>query len=201
MSHAVFISAGVDERNFPPPDYPEFAFVGRSNVGKSSLINLLVGQKNLARTSNTPGKTRLIQHYLFQEKWYFADLPGYGYARVSQAERGRWDRFITRYLLRRNNLLNLFVLLDSRLPLQAIDAGFMDWLKAHRIPYVIILTKTDKLSRNQRERSLAGLRKELAGKDGLAPVLFPVSSITREGRKELLAFMDSAARSWSGVVP
>ncbi|HSV30794.1 MAG TPA: ribosome biogenesis GTP-binding protein YihA/YsxC [Atribacteraceae bacterium] len=201
MTRAQFLSAGWEEHNFPPPIYPEFAFVGRSNVGKSSLINLLVGMKNLARTSNSPGKTRLIQHYCVEEKWYFADLPGYGFARVSKGERGRWDRYITRYLVTRKNLLNLFVLLDARLCLQAVDAGFMNWLMARRIPYVVALTKIDKLSRTKRDHRLACLRKELTGPDGLFPAFFPVSSVTGEGKAELLSFMESAGRSRPSVRP
>ncbi len=165
-------------------------------MGKSSLVNLLMGRKKLARISTEPGKTRLIHHYLVEDKWYLVDLPGYGYARVSRKSREKWARFVADYLLHRSNLVCLFVLLDIRHPLQKIDSEVFRWLHNNGVPFVLVFTKADKLSGNQRARSLASLQRELACEWEESPPLFLTSSVTGEGKGEILTFISRLARSW-----
>jgi GTP-binding protein len=145
ISSAQFIKSSKIFSECPKPNLPEYAFIGRSNVGKSSLINMICGQKKLAKTSGTPGKTQLINHFLINENWYIADLPGYGFAKISKDTRASWEKMITNYLLKRTNLLNTFILIDSRLKPQDIDLEFISWLGTKRIPFSIAFTKTDKL--------------------------------------------------------
>ena len=142
----------------PPPDRPEYAFTGRSNVGKSSLINMLTQRKNLARTSSTPGKTQLINHFLINDEWFLADLPGYGYAKVGREKRKKFRRLVTEYVTGRENLMCLFLLIDARHPALENDHAFMDFLGRQGIPFVIVFTKSDKLSSGQLQKNLKTFR-------------------------------------------
>jgi GTP-binding protein len=165
---------------------PEYAFVGRSNVGKSSLINMLMGKKNLAKTSNTPGKTKLINHFLINDEWYLVDLPGMGYAKVSHKERKSWQSYISEYLWARKNLMNTFMLVDLRIAPQAIDLEFMQLLGTREIPFTIVFTKSDKLTKNELNRNLSHYQRILAeGWEALPPIVV-TSSETRLGREEIL---------------
>ena len=138
----------------PKPNLPEYAFIGRSNVGKSSLINMLTGHKDLAKTSSTPGKTKLINHFIINESWYLVDLPGYGFAKLSKSIKEKWQKMIEDYLSYRENLMCIFVLVDSRLEPQKIDLQFIEWLGTNQIPFSIVFTKTDKISEKQLAKSV-----------------------------------------------
>ncbi len=177
----------------PPPDRAEYAFIGRSNVGKSSLINCLAHKKGLAKTSGRPGKTRLINHFWFDEiadqpksGWYLVDLPGYGYAAVSKTERKKWSKFIEEYLLQRENLMYTFVLLDSRLEPQKIDMEFINWLGSEGLPFVLVYTKSDKLTKNGLAKNLAVYRKKLAETWETLPPQIITSSTEGRGKDEVL---------------
>ena len=159
IKRATFKCSSQQLSQIPRDTLPDIAFIGRSNVGKSSLINLLTGHGSLAKVSGTPGKTRLINHFLIDDRWYLVDLPGYGYARVSKSERGEFSKLITDYVFRSEKMHFLFVLVDSRLEPQAIDLRFIRLLGEHGIPFGIVFTKTDKLSRNQLESSAARYKK------------------------------------------
>ena len=174
----------------PPPALPEYAFIGRSNVGKSSLINMLTQRKGLAKTSQTPGKTQLINHFLINENWYLVDLPGYGYAKTSRTNRGEWERFIRYYLKNRESLQCVFVLIDSRLEPQKVDIDFCAWLGEQGIPFVLVFTKSDKQSKLKTEQTVAAFSKALLGYFEEVPQQFVTSSETRQGRDEILAFID-----------
>lgn len=189
---AIFIKSSVRVEDCPPPDKPEYAFVGRSNVGKSSLINMLVGRKNLAATSSQPGKTRTINHFLVEDRWYLADLPGYGYARVSQQQREQWQHMIASYLSQRPNLLYTFVLLDLRLKPQNIDLRVVERLGQANIPLAIIFTKADKLSKHQRKTHLDHYHTSLSHIWEELPPCFVSSAVDGMGRAELLQFIDSS---------
>src|SRR6187401_3801734 len=158
---ATFVSSFADVAKCPAPDRPEFAFIGRSNVGKSSLINMLVNMRKLAKTSVTPGKTQTINHYLINEKWYLVDLPGYGFASVSKSTREGFGKMIENYVLKRENLYCLFILIDSRLPPQKIDLTFMEWAGSKEVPIALIFTKIDKLKANELQKSLALYKRTL----------------------------------------
>src|SRR5690606_31610731 len=145
IEKAEFVSSHADVGKCPPPDHPEFAFIGRSNVGKSSLINMLSGRKKLAKTSGTPGKTQTINHFMINDAWYLVDLPGYGYASVGREKRAGFGKIIESYVLRRENLYCLFILLDSRHAPQKNDLAFIEWAGTHRIPIALVFTKADKL--------------------------------------------------------
>ena len=168
----------------------EFAFIGRSNVGKSSLINMLTNQKGLAKVSATPGKTRLINHFCINNNWYLVDLPGYGYARVSKNMRGEFSKIITDYVLKCEKMHFLFVLVDSRLEPQKIDLSFIELLGENGIPFGIIFTKTDKLSQAQLNRSIATYKKRLSEVWEELPPMLTSSSEKGSGREEILAFID-----------
>jgi GTP-binding protein len=189
ISKAEFLSSSPDLKQCPKTDLPEFAFIGRSNVGKSSLINMLTDRKNLAKVSQTPGKTRLINHFNINDTWFLVDLPGYGYAKMSKSEKPKLDKMINDYLQRRRSLRLTFLLIDSRHELLAIDSQFMTWLFHNHIPFVIILTKSDKLTRNQLSLNLKLLEKALAGFNP-APVIISTSSIERTGKEEILKIIE-----------
>ncbi len=174
----------------PKPDKPEYAFIGRSNVGKSSLINMLVKSRSLAKISSKPGKTQLINHFLVNESWYLVDLPGYGYAQVPKTEREKWEKFVRQYILRRTNLYCLFVLVDSRHDPQPADLEFMEWLGISRIPFAIIFTKTDKLKPSELDENLARYREVLLQKWEELPPVFDTSSVSGDGREEILNFIE-----------
>ena len=175
----------------PKSDFPEFAFIGRSNVGKSSLINMLSGKTHIAKVSNTPGKTQHINLFDIDGQWNIVDLPGYGYAKSSKANRATWSKMVTSYLTGRDNLSILFVLLDSRLPAQKIDMEFMAFCGQKNIPFVIIYTKADKSSFNQLNKQLAEIQKVLLLSWNTLPEQFITSSSNKTGRDEILDYIDS----------
>lgn len=174
----------------PNDDLKDIAFIGRSNVGKSSLVNMLTGIKGLAKVSGTPGKTRLINHFLINDSWYLVDLPGYGYARVSKSTRGEFSKIITDYVLKCEKLHLLFVLVDSRLEPQKIDLNFIDLLGNNGVPFGIIFTKADKLSQAQLNRNIANYKRTLAESWEELPPMFISSSEKGRGRDEILAFIE-----------
>lgn len=176
----------------PKDDLKDIAFIGRSNVGKSSLVNMLTGVNGLAKVSGTPGKTRLINHFLINDSWYLVDLPGYGYARVSKSTRGEFSKLITDYVLKCEKMHFLFVLVDSRLEPQKIDCNFIELLGQNGIPFGIIFTKADKLSQAQLNRSVKYWKQRLEEQWEELPPMFVSSSEKRTGREEILAFIDEA---------
>lgn len=191
---ARFISSSPDYDKCPPPVMPEYAFIGRSNVGKSSLINMITGQKMLAKISSTPGKTRLINHFLIDESWYLVDLPGYGYAKTSRSNRKQWEESIEKYLKMRKNLMSSFILLDSRLPLQENDRNMINWFGENQMAFNILLTKSDKLTINQLNANLAAIRRELAESWEELPGIILTSAKTKKGREEILAYIEKTNR-------
>lgn len=186
---AEFVISNSDVRKCPAPTLPEFAFIGRSNVGKSSLINALANQKSLAKTSGKPGKTQLINHFLINKKWYLVDLPGYGYAKTSKSKRKKWEAFIEEYLLTRENLYTTFILLDSRLEPQKIDLEFMSWCGENQLPFSMVFTKTDKLSNVELQKNLAAYKREMLKCWEEMPPMFTTSSVSGQGREELLNYI------------
>jgi len=161
IKSAEFICSNTQVSKLPPPLKPEYAFIGRSNVGKSSLINMLVAKKGLAKTSQTPGKTQLINHFYINDTWYLVDLPGYGYARISKSKKEDWDKFIRTYLNKRESLQCVMVLIDSRVPPQKIDIQFCNWLGEKGLSFVLIFTKADKQSSIKTDQTIAAFKKEL----------------------------------------
>ncbi|MBQ6191276.1 MAG: YihA family ribosome biogenesis GTP-binding protein [Bacteroidaceae bacterium] len=182
-------SARVDQ--CPKGDLPEFAFIGRSNVGKSSLINMLTGRAHLAKTSATPGKTILINHFLINKEWFLVDLPGYGYAKRGQQQRDELQRMITGYILRREQMMNLFLLIDSRHEPQRIDLEFIEWLGENSIPFSIVFTKADKLSKGKLAANVKHYLAELSKQWEELPPYFVTSSETKQGKDELLDYIES----------
>lgn len=191
IKKAIFVGSTAQVDKLPPADLPEYAFIGRSNVGKSSLINALTGNRQLAKTSQTPGKTQLINHFKVNDSWYLVDLPGYGFARTSRKTRVSWDKFIRQYLLVRENLQCVFVLIDSRLEPQRLDLDFCCWLGEKGIPFILVFTKADKQSAQQSRLSMDKFRKALLQWFEEVPQCFLTSSETRAGCDELLEFVDS----------
>ncbi len=187
-----FVISSPDVSKCPDVDAPEYAFIGRSNVGKSSLINMLVRRKALAKTSQTPGKTLLINHFSINDgEWYLVDLPGYGYAQRGKAQRDQLQKLIEGYVLDRRQLTNLFVLIDVRHEPQKIDMEFMDWLGEHGVPFSIIFTKADKLSNAAVERNVEAYKNELKLSWEELPKIFITSSEKPRGRDEVLDYIDS----------
>jgi GTP-binding protein len=191
---AEFVISNTQISLCPAPDKPEFAFVGRSNVGKSSLINMLTGRKSLAKISNRPGKTQTINHFIINNSWYLVDLPGYGFASVSQTDRFQWSNMIEQYMLGRENLYCTFILLDARLAPQAKDMDFIQWLGTKSIPLAVVLTKADKLSRNELARSVSLYQTTLLTTWDELPPFFITSSETKTGREELLSFVEQGMK-------
>ena len=183
------------ERECPKTELPEYAFIGRSNVGKSSLINMLTGRKELARTSKSPGKTRLINLFGINKSWYLADLPGYGYAKVSKTERKKWQKMIEDYMMLRPNLVTAFVLIDLRHDLQDIDKEFMDWMGARQIPFAIVFTKADKLKPQQVRSHQQKIRNAMLETWEGIPITFVTSSEKGIGRADLLQYIVELNRS------
>lgn len=181
----------------PPGDKHEFAFIGRSNVGKSSLINMLTNNKNLAKTSSTPGKTLLINHFLVDGKWYIVDLPGYGYARRDKAQRDQLREMIEGYILNRPQMTNLFVLIDSRHDPLPIDLEFMQWLGEHEVPFSIVFTKMDKLGSQAGKQKVAAYCEKLLETWEELPPVFMSSSTDRRGRDEILDYIQSIMKETS----
>ncbi|HYG19424.1 MAG TPA: ribosome biogenesis GTP-binding protein YihA/YsxC [Ohtaekwangia sp.] len=192
ITSAEFISSFADVQKCPPPDKPEFAFIGRSNVGKSSLINMLTGQKKLAKTSVTPGKTQTINHFLINKSWFLVDLPGYGYASVSKSTREGFGKMIERYVRERKNLSCLFILIDPRVAPQKNDLSFITWAGSQGVPLAIIFTKADKLKRNELQKNLKQFENALLAEWEELPPLFVTSSEKRTGRDEVLDFIGQA---------
>jgi len=190
INSAHYVISSPDVTACPKPILPEYAFIGRSNVGKSSLINMLTNNKGLARISVTPGKTRLINHFIINDEWYLADLPGYGFAKTSKSNRKSWEQMIKEYLLKRQNLLSIFVLIDSRIEPQKIDIDFMEWLGSQNLPFTIVFTKKDKLSRGELTHNLEQYKKQLLQNWEVLPPLFLVSSKLAEGKAELLNYIE-----------
>lgn len=183
-----FITSSAEVSKCPPASMAEFAFIGRSNVGKSSLINMLTDRRNLAKTSSKPGKTQLINHFEMDGTWYLVDLPGYGWSKVSKQKKIEWGVMIEEYLLQRQNLVCLFVLIDSRLDPQSIDYEFIAWLGEKEIPFAIVFTKTDKQSRTKFQTTKAKHIRELKGRWEQIPLMFETSSVNQSGQKEILEF-------------
>lgn len=190
VNSAEFVISNTDYKLCPKDDIPEFAFIGRSNVGKSSLINMLVGNKHLAKTSGRPGKTQLINHFIINKKWFLVDLPGYGYAKASKVQRDKWERFIADYLTNRKQLNNIFVLLDSRLDPQKIDLEFMNWCGEKQLPFSMIFTKIDKLSSSALAKNLAKYKKEMLKYWEEMPPVFTTSSESAFGKEKILNYID-----------
>ncbi|MDE7111084.1 MAG: ribosome biogenesis GTP-binding protein YihA/YsxC [Muribaculaceae bacterium] len=174
----------------PATERHEYAFIGRSNVGKSSLINMLTGRRKLAMTSSTPGKTTLINHFLINDSWYIVDLPGYGYAQRSKTDREKLQRIIQGYILGRPQMTSLFVLVDSRHEPQKIDLEFMEWLGENGIPFAIVFTKVDKLSKGAATKSVEAYKKRLLEQWEELPPIFVTSSENETGREELLDYIE-----------
>lgn len=189
---AHFVISNTDVSKCPAPTMPEYAFIGRSNVGKSSLINMLCDRKDMAKTSSKPGKTQLINHFIINANWYLVDLPGYGYAKVSKDLKEKWNKFIEQYILNRQNLMCVMVLLDSRIPQQKVDLEFMDWLGEHEIPFVMVFTKTDKLSKKKINENILSYKDEMGKHWDELPQCFYTSAEKKEGKKELLTFIGDA---------
>lgn len=187
---AKFIISNTDYKKSPETKSPEYAFIGRSNVGKSSLINMLTNHNKLAKTSGRPGKTQLINHFLINDEWYLVDLPGYGYAKVSKESRAEWETMISDYLINRENLYNVFVLIDSRLTPQAIDLEFVQWLGENQIPFSLIFTKSDKLSVNKVQSNVSKFKKELLKTWEELPQIFVTSSVSQKGKEEVLSYIE-----------
>lgn len=197
IKSAEFQCSNTRTDKLPPPVLPEYAFIGRSNVGKSSLINMLVQKKGLAKTSQTPGKTQLINHFLINENWQLVDLPGYGYAKTSRSNRADWQKFISFYLRNRENLQCVFVLIDSRLEPQKIDVEFCSWLGENGLPFQLIFTKADKQSRVKTDQAVAKFRKTLLAIFEEVPQHYITSSETQDGRDEILSFINGLNRTFT----
>jgi GTP-binding protein len=186
---ATFVISNTKPENCPKPDRPEYAFIGRSNVGKSSLINMLTNHSKLAKTSGRPGKTQLINHFIINENWYLVDLPGYGFAKASKSERKKWEEFIQRYLNTRENLVNTFVLIDSRLEPQKIDLEFMEWCGMKGIPFAMVFTKIDKLSSSALQKNMAAYKKEMLKVWEEMPPVFTTSAESKFGQEKLFNYI------------
>jgi len=187
--HSNYIGSYPSVTQCPKDKRPEYAFIGRSNVGKSSLINMLTGRKELARISKTPGKTQHINYYLIDENWYIVDLPGYGYAKISKKKRHVWERMIEGYLLKRDTLACAFVLVDACVPPQEIDIEFINWMGKMQVPFVIIYTKVDRLKPTIKEQNIAAFQAELHKYWNDLPQQFESSSRKKIGREEILDFV------------
>ncbi|MGO4707653.1 ribosome biogenesis GTP-binding protein YihA/YsxC [Chryseobacterium sp. 2TAF14] len=188
---ATFVKSSGKWQECPEPDMPEYAFIGRSNVGKSSLINAMMNHKDLAKTSGTPGKTQLINHFLVNENWYLTDLPGYGYAKVSKVIRKDFEKLITNYILNRRNLVNLFVLVDSRHNPQKIDLEFIQWCGESGVPFSIVFTKVDKLKPSIAIQNVENYKNELLKTWADLPEMYVTSAEKKEGCDEILNFIQT----------
>ena len=188
---AEFVISNTDYKICPVPKIPEYAFIGRSNVGKSSLINALVNHKNLAKTSGRPGKTQLINHFIINKQWYLVDLPGFGYAKISKSKRADFHDMISEYLLNRSNLMCLFVLIDCRHTPQQIDQEFMQWLAEKEIPFVMVFTKGDKVGKNTLAKNIASYKSEMLKAWGELPQMFITSAEKKTGTQEIANFIET----------
>ena len=191
ISSAVFTISSPDYRKCPKDGRPEYAFIGRSNVGKSSLINMLTGVKGLVKTSGRPGKTRLMNYFLINAEWYLVDLPGYGYARTSKTSREKWGAMMREYFLHREELTNVFVLIDSRIPPQRIDLEFINFLGENGVPLSLVFTKADKESQREVQANMKAMKKDLLEMWEELPPIFLTSSLTIMGREAVLDSIES----------
>jgi GTP-binding protein len=189
MRNVTFIKSSPDLESCPKASYPEYAFAGRSNVGKSSLINMLVNMKNLAKTSSTPGKTRLINHFLINDSWFLVDLPGYGYARSSKSSRNTFLTSINEYLLKRESLACLFLLIDCRHKPLTNDLEVINWIGMNGIPFALVFTKSDKISETKLIQNIGHYRKTMLENWEQMPDIFVTSSFNHKGRKEIIEFI------------
>lgn len=194
---AEFLESNTDYRKCPKPDKPEYAFIGRSNVGKSSLINYLLGRKNLAKVSSTPGKTKLINHFIVNGEWYLVDLPGYGYAKIAKTEREKWEAMIRNYLLKRTNLMTTFILVDSRIEFKKSDRDMINWFGENQLPFAIVFTKADKLTSNQLASNTAAVKSALKEDWEELPPVYITSSETGLGCDDILKFIQENNKEWA----
>ena len=194
ITSAEFVSSYADVNKCPKDGRPEFAFIGRSNVGKSSLINMLVNSRHLAKTSGTPGKTQTINHFIINDSWYLVDLPGYGYAHASKSARAGFGRIIEDYVSKREGLSCLFILIDSRLEPQAIDLDFIQWAGSREIPIALVFTKIDKLKRNELQKNMKQYENTLLTRWEELPTIILTSATSRAGREELLQLIEETIR-------
>ncbi len=196
VKSAEFVKSSAAAGECPPPGLPEYAFTGRSNVGKSSLINMLTGHRRLAKTSSTPGKTKLVNHFIINNQWYLADLPGYGYAKTSRRERKGFGKLIEDYIHIRTNLVSLFVLVDSRHEPLASDTSFINTLGHKGVPFAIVFTKCDKLSGNALHRNMNVYAKHLKRDWETLPPLFITSVTDQRGKNEILEYIETSNRNF-----
>lgn len=189
-----FVKSSTSFGQCPSPEKTEFAFIGRSNVGKSSLINLVTTRKSLAKISSTPGKTQLINHFLINDKWYLVDLPGYGWAKASKVNKAKWKIMIREYLEKRENLALTFVLVDIRLDPQRIDSEFINWMGTKQIPFVIVFTKVDKISKTKVQPAIIKYKKTLMNTWDALPHIIISSAKTKTGKEEILNFIDQTLK-------
>lgn len=195
IHQASFTKSSPDYRQCPETKLPEYAFIGRSNVGKSSLINLITGHGKLAKISGTPGKTQLINHFLINESWYLVDLPGYGFAKISKKIREKWQGMISNYLLHRENLVNTFILIDSRHDPQKSDLDFIRWFGEHGLPFALVFTKTDKLGKNKLASNIKTYEKKLMEEWEELPLTLVTSAKTKLGKDDVLGFIEEMNQS------
>ncbi|MFO8067293.1 MAG: ribosome biogenesis GTP-binding protein YihA/YsxC [Bacteroidales bacterium] len=188
---AEFIKSSQQLSECPKPVLPEYAFFGRSNVGKSSLINMLADRKSLAKTSSTPGKTQLINHFLINDRWYLTDLPGFGYAKASKSNRNKWENMIRNYLLKKENLVCLFFLVDIRHKPLKNDLEYLNWFGKNQIPFAIVFTKSDKLNSSNIKANFEIYKKKLSETWDPLPALFLTSSEKKKGKEEILDFINN----------
>lgn len=201
IKSAKYLISSPDYKNCPKPDRPEYAFIGRSNVGKSSLINLLADNHKLAKTSGTPGKTQLINHFIVENSddssWYLVDLPGYGFAKVSQSKRRSWQQMIENYLRKRENLVNVFVLIDSRHSPQAIDIEFVNQLGEWKIPFSLVFTKADKETQKEVSKNVKAFLEKLREGWQFLPQHFVTSAVKKTGRRQILESIEEMNKEGS----
>jgi ribosome biogenesis GTP-binding protein YsxC/EngB len=190
IKKAAFLQSNTRVEKLPKDNLPEYAFIGRSNVGKSSLINMLVRKRSLAKTSSTPGKTITINHFIVNDEWYLVDLPGYGFAQRSKKQREEWRVILSNYIRRRRNLLYTFVLIDCRIEPQKSDLGFIGWLGENKMPFVVVFTKADKVKSAELEKNVEEFKKQLLEEWEEMPPMFITSSENGLGRDEILDFID-----------
>ena len=191
-----FVISNTDVKKCPPETLPEYAFIGRSNVGKSSLINMLTGKKDLAKTSSTPGKTQLINHFLINNEWYIVDLPGYGFAKPNVKVVESWKKFTVKYFLSRENLMCTFVLIDIRLEPQKKDVEFMEFMAENALPFVMVFTNADKISAGAAKRNIENYFKEMKKTWSEIPKYFITSAEKKSGKDEILDFIEDVNKLW-----
>jgi len=187
---ATYVISSPDHTKSPAPDRPEYAFIGRSNVGKSSLINMLTGNEKLAKTSGTPGKTQLINHFNINDEWYIVDLPGYGFAKVAQSDRRRWEQMIENYLRKRENLETVFVLIDARHSPQKLDLEFLDRLRKWNIPFCLVFTKSDKENQRVVSKNVKDFLEKMRATWQFLPQHFVTSAVKKMGRDKILGLIE-----------